>query len=218
MPIHNETDSSHAAEEARNALCTELQQLGRFEVIPAPPEVCVEFSQMIRENGRFNELVMIQLARQFRADAIIMGTLSQFSPYNPVRMGLVLQVVSPGDGMVVASVDGMWDSANPWIAQRARNYYEAYCRGRDKPLTANLVLDSPRLYQRFVCSEAAHILVDERHEPLGLVPAVPPPGATEGNATPSADPGCAPGQAMPLPAGPAPNPGLLPQPLKDGGP
>jgi hypothetical protein len=207
LPLDNETTFSHASEEVRNALVTELQQLGCFEVVPAPPEVCTTLSRYARANGRFNELALIQMARDFRADVIILGTLSQFSPYTPVRMGLVLQVISPADGVVVASVDGVWDSANPWIAQRARDYYLQSCRRRDEPLTADLVLDSPRLYQRFVCAEAAHILVDEGHIPPRLAGN---PGAS-GNA--SGAPGCpAP------PATSAPAPALLPPPFEENSP
>jgi hypothetical protein len=224
LPLANETNYSHAAEEVRNAFCTEMQQLGRIDCVPAPPDACAVLSQTIRSNGTFNELVLIDLARTYHADAIIMGTLTQYSPYNPVRMGLNLQVVSPGDGVVVASVAGIWDSASPWIAQRARDYYAQYCRRRDEPLTANLVLDSPRLYQRFVCFEAAHILVDDIHGPPGIgVPADSGQTATA--------PGCGPGQPMalppgtptnagqpvPLPPGAPNNPSLLPAPLRDPG-
>jgi nucleotide-binding universal stress UspA family protein len=218
LPLTNETEYSHAAEEVRNALVTELQQLGRFEVIPGPPGLTLP-SRFIRENGQFNELGLIEIAREFHADAIIMGTLTQFSPYNPVRMGIVFQVVAPGDGVVVSSVDGMWDSANPWIDQRARAYYAKYTRRRDETLTANLALDSPRLYQRFVCFEAAHILVDDPHSAPGL-------SQQEAQATAGAGgPGCTPGQppVSPPPPPPPPGPGVgnapaqLPAPLRDGG-
>jgi hypothetical protein len=212
LPLRNETSFSHASEEAQNALVTELQQLGRFEVVPAPDDICTDASRYVRVNGRFNELALIQMAHDFRADVIIMGTLTQYSPYKPVRMGLSLQVVSPVDGLIVASVAGLWDSANAWIAQRARDYYLQFCRRRDEPLTAELVLDSPRFYQRFVCFEAVHILVGD------FLPGVPPkPGAAgsetgPGSGEPGAGPACSP-SAPPSRTGPPPS--LLPPPLPD---
>ena len=160
MPFDNETAFPHAPDEVRNALATELQRLGLFEVVPAPPQLPTEVSRVIRENGRFNEVALVQPARLFRADLIVMGTVTQYNPYASLpRLGLVLQVVSPGDGVVVASVDGMWDAASAPVAQRAQAFYRQYTKPSEVPFTAALVLESPRLFQRFVCFEAAQVLV-----------------------------------------------------------
>src|SRR5207248_10714668 len=96
LPLDNETAFPHVTEEVRNALATELQRLGLFEVVPAPVEMPVELSRITREHGRFNEVALVQLARAFRADLIVMGTVTQYNPYASLpRLGLVLQVVSP---------------------------------------------------------------------------------------------------------------------------
>jgi hypothetical protein len=210
MPLENKTSFSHASDEVFNALTTELQQLGRFEVVAAPPDTCATASRFLHDNGRFNELFLIQLAREFRADVIVMGAVTQYSPYPPIRLGLSVQVVSPSDGLVVASVDGMWDSVNPWIAQRARDYYLQNCRRRDEPLTAELVLDSPRLYCRFVCFEVSHILVGDVLP--GVVPLPPVGGPVAGEGPKPAGPGSP--SAAPKTA-PPPAPGLLPMPLPE---
>ena len=167
LPLDNETAAPHVPEEVRNALLSELEQMGRFEVIPGPPDLPVTISRVIRDNGRFNEVALIEVARTFRADVIVMGAVTQYSPYAPPRLGMVLQAVSPGDGAVIASVDGLWDSTNPLVAQRARDFYLQWCKAHDEPFTAELALSSPRLFQRFVCSEAAHVLVGS---PLKLKP------------------------------------------------
>ncbi len=174
MPLDNETDFPHAADEVRNSLVTEMQRLGLFEVVPAPPDVPVDLCRVIRENGRFNEAILVQLARTFRADAIIMGAVTQYSPYTLPRLGVVLQVVSPGDAAVMASVDGVWDAASRPIAERARAFYSQRAKPRDEPFTAELVLDSPRLYQRFVCFEAAQALVGASVTPPVVVVESPP--------------------------------------------
>jgi hypothetical protein len=174
LPLDNETTFPKASEEVRKALAAELQQMGRFEVVPAPPDVHARLSGEIRYEGRFNEAVMIQLARIFRADVIVLGTLSHYHPYPQPRIGLTLQAVSPGDCKVVASVDGLWDAAQPAVKARARAFY---AQGRAHPLhpgltdnegfAGDLALASPALFQRFVCNEAASVLVQP---PPGLGP------------------------------------------------
>jgi hypothetical protein len=173
LPLENESTINQAPEQVRRALASELQAAGRFEVVPAPPDVWAELSGQIRCNGRFNEAVLIEMARCTRADLIVLGTISQYSPYRLPRLGLVLQVVSPADAVVVASVDGLWDSTHQDIAARARAYYREGARGgRNAPFPETLALESPQYFQRFVCHEAVAAL-------LAVPPPEPPPGAAE---------------------------------------
>jgi hypothetical protein len=195
LPLDNETRYPHVAEEMRNALATELQQLGRFEVVLAPPDIQARLSHQIREHGQFNEAVMIELARCFRADVIVLGAVTQCSPYRLPRLGLTLQAVSPGDCAVAASVDGVWDTTQQSVADRARAFYASGKRhslraqNKDQPFADELALESPRLFQRFVANEAADVLVNglppqplpDPHAPAGPPP-VPPPGQAVGAA------------------------------------
>src|SRR5437763_3501055 len=59
LPLDNETSFPHVAEEVRNALVTEWQQMGLFELVPTPGDMPVELSRVLRGNGRFNEVVLI---------------------------------------------------------------------------------------------------------------------------------------------------------------
>ncbi|HZU35598.1 MAG TPA: hypothetical protein VFA18_06815, partial [Gemmataceae bacterium] len=177
------------AEEMGNALATELQQLGRFEVVQAPPDIHARLSHHIREHGQFNEAVMIELARCFRSDVIVLGAVTQYSPYRLPRLGLTLQAVSPGDCAVVASVDGVWDTTQQSVADRARAFYafgkrhSLRAQNKDQPFADELALEAPRLFQRFVANEAADVLVNGLPPPPlpgpqgpGGPPPVPPPG------------------------------------------
>ncbi len=159
LPLVNETAYPRATEEVRQALAAELQQLGRFEVVPAPPDVQARLSHQVRDRGAFNEAVLIQLARQYRVEAVVLGTLTQYSPYAPPRLGLSLQVVSPGDAVVVASIDGLWDTTQTPVVNRVRAFYHQRPHVRDPSAAADLALESPYLFDRFVCFEAANVLV-----------------------------------------------------------
>jgi hypothetical protein len=159
-------------EEIRRAVHAELQQLGRFEAVPAPAELSEQMSEALRQSGRFSEPEMIALARCGGADVILFGTLTHYSPYQRQRIGLTLQAISPDLGQVVASVDGLWDSTDPDVADRARAYYRREKLLREKvtdqvlgrweeAYAQEIVLDSPHLFQRFVSFEAVHLLVGE---------------------------------------------------------
>jgi hypothetical protein len=171
LPFANEAGGL-VDEEINAALRAELQQLGRFEVIPAAPDEMAAFSTQIRQGGRFREDAMLRLGRAYNADVIVHGTVSEYSPYPRPRIGIVLQAVAPSEAKVIASVDGLWDANHLPIAKRAQNYYMQRKKQRGPYEEANwiwpddghadeLALLSPRLYQRWVCSELAAILVQD---------------------------------------------------------
>lgn len=172
LPLVNESREPQAAEEVRRWLTAELQQLGMFEVVPAPAELTELASRRTRDSGRFSEADMVALARCGGADVILLGTLTQYLPYRRPRIGLVLHAISPDLGQVVASVDGLWDAIDHAVADRACAWYARYKslgqHARDHVLgrwqddyAVDLVLDSPHLFGRFVCAEASRLLLNE---------------------------------------------------------
>lgn len=172
LPFANDSSHSRADEEISRALRAELQQLGRFEVIAAPHDDLAKLSEQIHRNGRFNEDTMIQLGKMHNADVVVHGAVTQYSPYPRPRIGIVIQAVSPSEGKVISSVDGLWDANHVPIAKRAQSYYIQRRDTRTAYHDANwiypddghadeLALLSPQLYQRWVCSEVAALLVQD---------------------------------------------------------
>jgi hypothetical protein len=166
----NESGFTRAAQEFQRALTSELQRLGRFEVIAAPFDDQAQFATLTHQSGRFNEATLLAIAGETGADLIVLPTITQYSPYPRPRLGIVLQAVSPQDGKVVASVDGVWDSTDGGIAEQIRAYYRqrptplpAYVRNHaivaDDNFAADIALDSPALFQRYVANLATRVLV-----------------------------------------------------------
>lgn len=173
LPFLNETATTRAADDVQQALLGELQRLGRFEVVPAPPDSRAILSACLRRGGRFDEAVLLDIARLSSADVVVHGVVTQYNLHPRPRLGLVVQAVAPLDGKVVASVDGLWDTTDATVAERCRAFY----RQRPRPLppfirnnvvphdyvyTEELALDSPTLFNRWVCWEVARILLGYR--------------------------------------------------------
>ncbi len=213
LPFRNESGYTRAGEEARDAFVAELQRAGRFEVISTPPDDRAILAAQVRCGGRFDEVLLYDIAMATNADVVIHGTVSNYSPYPRPRLGLVIQAVGSQEGKVVASVDGLWDSTDLAIAERVRVTYRERARERppwirnhviasDDSFAADIALDSPNLFRRFVGREAVLTL-------LGLpVPGVvmgggagmgPGTAGTAGNC----QVGCAPGLAPGAPVVPA---------------
>lgn len=193
LPFRNESPHPRAAEEVAENLRAEMQLLGRFEVVATPNDSQAKLAQDIRLCGRFNEATMIDVARATSASLILHGTITQYSPYPRPRLGVVIQVVDPSQGKVVASVDGLWDSTDIHLAARIREFYRTnpyrttFGKNNrippDDGFSGDIALDSPRLFQRYVLGEAIFHLV-----PGGLLDGaalggdqVVPTGMTSGN-------------------------------------
>mgnify|MGYP000408301883 CR=1 FL=1 len=171
LPALNESDYTRADEEVRAALGGELQKLGRFEVVQGPPDDRAMVSSQIHRTGRFDERIMIELGKAAGADVVLHVTITQYSPYPRPRLGLVIQAVSPRDAKVIASVDGLWDATDISVAERVRGYYRQrnhesapfvrnHVIANDDSFAGELALESPALFQRFVCREVSLVLLD----------------------------------------------------------
>lgn len=169
LPFLNESPHTHAGDEVRAAFTAQLQREGRWEVISAAPDDRAVLAAQIHRNGRFDEAAMILLSQSTGADVIVHGIVTHYSPpgYGRPRLGLILQAVGPNEAKVVGSVDGLWDTTDAFVAERCRIYYRqsahvrpAFLRNNRIPLAdddtyaADIALDSPALFQRWVCHEA----------------------------------------------------------------
>lgn len=170
LPFRNESGYTRAGEEARDAFVAELQRAGRFEVIPTPADDRAFLAAEVRCSGRFDEAMILDLARDTSADVVVYGVVSNYSPYPRPRLGLVLQAVGPQEAKVVASVDGLWDSTDLAIADRAYVYYRQGVRehrpwirnhviASDDSFAVDQALESPILFRRFVAREAVLTLL-----------------------------------------------------------
>jgi hypothetical protein len=91
----------------------ELRKLQAFDVL-ALPEGNEEDEELraALTHGRLSVSAMVDLARRFRADAILTGTILQYRPYVPPVFGLRLQLLSVHTGGVVWAAEGVYDAGD----------------------------------------------------------------------------------------------------------
>jgi hypothetical protein len=154
---------------------------------------------------------MLDLARSTKADVIVHGIITHYSPYPRPKIGLIIQVVGPQQAKVVASVAGFWDTTDCAVAERCRTYYRQRAKPRlpfvrnnkvvesDDELAGQLALESPALFQRWVSFEILTALFSE-----------PPPVASGVNSPTPASAGPGTGtRTPPDPAAPVPTDGKV---------
>src|SRR4051812_38858806 len=159
LPMSNETEFPYVEDEISDALATELRAAGLFEVVRAARETdesCA--ASCCRSNGTFDERQLIDLAERYQVDGVIFGTVTNYNPYWPPRIGINLQLVGTHEAVTLASVDGLWDARDEHIAAQAQQFY--FCRLTPKATVpdSDLMLHAPQYFQKFAAAQTVHLL------------------------------------------------------------
>jgi len=157
VPFYNMTSYPHVHEEFTQLLATELGAAGQFEVVSVPEYEVADPEIVPPSTGRYDENLLIYLGRKYGVDAVIFGRVSQFHPYWPPRMGVVMHMVDVREGTVLASADGIWDARNKYVAGQAERYYMQLHSQNTLP-HSELMLHSPNYFQKFVAYQVTERL------------------------------------------------------------
>jgi nucleotide-binding universal stress UspA family protein len=172
LPLSNHTAYPRIAEELQSSLAAELQRAGRFDMVVATREDPGARSRDIFSSGQFDEIELLRIAREYQAQAVLVGHVTQYHPYHLPRIGLSLLMIYPAEGIAIASSEGMWDAREAETAAQAKQQYGSSLHWPHSVIGADRVLESPDLFQRFVSQQIASALVPPNaHDPTAL-PAV----------------------------------------------
>lgn len=167
MPIANQTAYPKVADEMQTNLAAELQRAGRFDIVVATREDPGAKARDIFARGQFDEVELLRVAREYQAQAVLFGQVTNYHPYNPPRIGLSLLMIHPAEGIAIASSEGLWDARETGTAAQAKQLYGQTLSWPQSMLGADRVLESPDVFQRFVSQQVATSLVPVG-QPVGL--------------------------------------------------
>ncbi len=159
MPVANQTAYPKIAEEMQTNLAAELQRAGRFDIVVATREDPGAKARDIFARGQFDEVELLRVAREYQAQAVLFGQVTQYHPYNPPRIGLSLLMVHPAEGIAIATSEGLWDARETGTAVQAKQLYGQTLSWPQSMLGADRVLESPDVFQRFVSQQVATSLI-----------------------------------------------------------
>ena len=92
------------------------------------------------------------------SDAVMIGTVTSYSPYPHMAIGLHLKLIDLRDGMVAWSVEQVWDTADKATQQRIKKYFDRQLRHGFAPLDEQLATISSINFLRFVTYDATETL------------------------------------------------------------
>ena len=91
-------------------------------------------------------------------DAVLIGTVTSYTPYPHMAMGLQLKLIDLRDGQLAWAFEQVWDTADKNTEQQIKKYFERELRQGFSPLGEQLAMLSPINFVRFVTYDVAEAL------------------------------------------------------------
>jgi hypothetical protein len=103
LPVAGLEEDPVAATIVSDALISELQTVGPFEVLLPDPIPCPECGPPGFRPP--TEAEVAEMAQHYQADAFVYTTVSRYNPYPPLQLGLSIEIVGVWNGQTLARID-----------------------------------------------------------------------------------------------------------------
>ncbi len=101
---------------------------------------------------------LFAIRKTLKRDAILIGTVTKYTPYPHMAVGLRVRLVDLKDGELLWGVERIWDSSDKITEYQIENYYKRQIRSGFAPLRERLAIMSQRKFLEFVTYETAETL------------------------------------------------------------
>lgn len=160
LPFEYTTDREAVIDEVTEAFVVELRKIGSFEVVvPAGDKTSSLSAQDVWVKGSINFASILTLRNNYDVDAIILGNITHYRPYEPMLLGVKVGMISTDTGEVVWSADGVFDSNENEVAVMVKQYFEN-THQKSSLYGWKLILLSMRRYSQFVANQLTKTIHD----------------------------------------------------------
>jgi hypothetical protein len=143
--------------ELQAALAAELAYATPYELVELGPADLHELRRSEpHRRGGYDPQTIIGLARRYRLDALLFGTVLQEQDFPPLRLALAIELVATDTGAVVWSGEVQLDANDERVRDGLEAYYASDKDSGQPPW--ELALVSPGRFRRFAAWQLASVL------------------------------------------------------------
>jgi hypothetical protein len=140
---------------------TQALRRGAFSVVPAPEALLTTTLSKDVARGVLRLQDLVELESAYRADAVIIGSITRYAPYAPQVLGLDVKVISTRTGVVLWSAQKVFDMTSDAIAKDAVGWYERYVDEAQADYGPEVVFLSPTAFARYACHRLTDSMIEE---------------------------------------------------------
>jgi hypothetical protein len=152
-----------------DALFEELQQVGGFNVLPLNKTLAA--MRRLQIQAIDSSLTAQKLAEFLEVDCLVIPSVTAYDPYNPPKMGMILQLYTPrrlapgsesvvvSDHQPVSQVAAVFNASNQTVLRELRDFSQGRTQ-YDSALQDERFLMDADAYTRFVCHAMVRRMIE----------------------------------------------------------
>ncbi|MCE5186612.1 MAG: hypothetical protein LLF76_10855 [Planctomycetaceae bacterium] len=113
---------------------------------------------------------LASLQENLPADAVVFGTIKRYTTYPHLLMAVHLKMINLRTGELVWAIEEVWDSTDRDVELRMKRYFATEMRRGYEPLDWELLVTSPRAFNKFVVYEVVSTLPELSGREKNVIP------------------------------------------------
>jgi hypothetical protein len=156
LPFAGSDIDPASAAALQEAFQSELSGVMPYEIVPLSHSDLVEVrASDAYRRGRYDPRSILEIARRYRLDALVLGTVTQFQPYPPQALGLEIEMLATETGTTLWSSSLQVDANDGRVRARLERWQNGHTGGGGTRESVQLTLVSPERFARFAAAEVA---------------------------------------------------------------
>jgi hypothetical protein len=158
VELHNNTAYPQVSGDVTNSLYQTLQKKHLSGLSLLRQNDPAWRNLQIRPDSPYTLEQLLATRKILGVDAVLTGTVTSYTPYPHMAMGLQLKLIDLRDGQVVWAIEQVWDTADKATEQQIKKYFDRQIRSSFSPLDEQLALISSINFVRFVTYDVTETL------------------------------------------------------------
>jgi hypothetical protein len=150
LPLHRADNIGRAVSAMDDSMTTALRELAIHEVL----SISIKQRELLLpddviKSNRISTKQLLAIRDELQVDGILIGRIEHFNSYDPLAIGLTVDLISCLDGSVVWSATGHFDGARQDVQYEVERWHEREIKS-DGIAGWKVTLQSPKLFTRFI--------------------------------------------------------------------
>ncbi len=155
VELHNNSAYPQISGDVTESLHQALQKQHLFGLSLLRQSDVVWKNLQIRPDSAYTLEQLLATRKMLGVDAVLIGTVTSYTPYPHMAMGLQLKLIDLRDGRLAWAIEQVWDTADKTTEERIKKYFEQQMRPGFSPLGEQLAVLSSINFVRFVTYDVA---------------------------------------------------------------
>ena len=158
VELQNKTSYPQVSEDVTESLHQSLQKKQWFNLSLLKQTDTAWNALEVKPDSAYTLEQLMTARKLLGTDALLIGTVTSYSPYPRMAMGLQLKLVDLRTGQVVWAIQQIWDTADKATQERIKRYFDQQLRADFSPIGEQLATLSPINFIKFITYEVIEMM------------------------------------------------------------